>query len=116
MRTQNEKMQKIGGFALLMAAVISMLVITIQTSISGDILESLALTQCSGNAGDDNCDMAKVGHTAGENSTYTYSFNLTRQGIIAFDDLSDWFPTIIAVVAAVVILTFIMLLSKPQEA
>ena len=91
MKLAYEQKQRIAGFALLIAAVTSMLVITIETSVGGDILTSI-----------------RNGQT--EDS---YAYNITTEGLDAFDDLSDWFPTIIAVVAAVVILTFVMLLSAP---
>jgi len=101
------------GFALLSISVTSLLIIIIAQAIGGDILSSFLGAQCVLPT----CDPSKWGTVSGENMTYSAAFNITNTGSNAFLGLANWNTTIVAVVAAVVILSFVMLLrgSKPES-
>jgi len=76
------------GFALLTMVVLSLLVVVITEAVGGDILTSIRASQ----------------------TAYGAAYNITTTGLTAFNTLANWNTTIVAVVAAVVILTFVMML------
>jgi len=81
------------GLALLATAAITMLIVIITVSIGADILDTIQDSQTAG----------------------SYAFNSTNEGLKAFGDLAEWFPTIAIVLAAVVVIGLVMLFRTVRQ-
>jgi hypothetical protein len=88
---RNMKMNKRGqGLGMLMPAALTLCVAIIAISIGAQVLGTVQDTQTADSAG----------------------YNVTDAGLDAVEDFSDWFTTIVVVVAAVIVIGLVLLIGR----